>query len=108
MTNAKKRAAEAAAPAKTAKKRKTKAGLGGGGGGDDDALDMELGINTLFSHMDSQLVADHVARNLGRFGGDLSSVELSDLTVSGEIARARARARASVARRLGRLPLTCR
>ncbi len=78
MSNPKKRAAEPAAPAKTTKKRKTKAQQ------DDELLDMDLGVNTLFARMDNQLLADHLAQKLTRFGGDLSSVELSDLTVSGE------------------------
>ncbi|GJN67413.1 DNA/RNA helicase, DEAD/DEAH box type [Purpureocillium lilacinum] len=76
MSNPKKRAAEPAAPAKTTKKRKTKAQQ------DDELLDMDLGVNTLFARMDNQLLADHLAQKLTRFGGDLSSVELSDLTVS--------------------------
>ncbi|KAJ6444037.1 DNA/RNA helicase, DEAD/DEAH box type [Purpureocillium lavendulum] len=77
MSNPKKRAAESTAPAKQSKKRKTKSQQQ-----DDELLDMELGINTLFSRMDNQLLADHLAQKLSRFGGDLSSVELSDLTVS--------------------------
>lgn len=78
MSNPKKRAAESAPPPKKAKKRKTKFQ-------EDEALDTELGLNTLFSRMDNQLLADHLAQKISRFGGDLSSVELSDLTVSGEI-----------------------
>lgn len=76
MSNSKKRAAE---PAPEAKKKKKKAKLSK----DDEALDMELGLNTLFNRLDNQLLADHLAQKLGRFGSDLSSVELSDLTVSG-------------------------
>ena len=79
MSNPKKRAAESTAPAKQSKKRKTKSQQQ-----DDELLDMQLGINTLFSRMDNQLLADHLAQKLSRFGGDLSSVELADLTVSGE------------------------
>ncbi|KAK8917501.1 Protein CMS1 [Metarhizium anisopliae] len=75
MSNSKKRAAE---PAPEAKKKKKKAKLSK----DDEALDMELGLNTLFNRLDNQLLADHLAQKLGRFGSDLSSVELSDLTVS--------------------------
>ncbi|TWU74626.1 hypothetical protein ED733_002284 [Metarhizium rileyi] len=75
MSNSKKRAAEPASEAKK-KKRKTKFSQ------DDEALNMELGLNTLFNRMDNQLLADHLAQKLSRFGGDLSSVELSDLTVS--------------------------
>ncbi|KND92647.1 Protein cms1 [Tolypocladium ophioglossoides CBS 100239] len=76
MSNAKKRAAESAPPSKKPKKRKTRFQQ------EDEALDTELGLNTLFSRMDNQLLADHLAQKINRFGGDLSSVELSDLTVS--------------------------
>lgn len=77
MSNSKKRAAEDAAPAKKAKKRKAKHAV------DDENLDTELGLNTLFSKMDSQLLADYHAQKLARFGTDLSPVELSDLALSG-------------------------
>ena len=77
MSNPKKRAAEPAP--ETKKKKKTKFQQ------EDDALDMELGLNTLFTRMDNQLLADHLLQKLSRFGTDLSSVELSDLTVSGEL-----------------------
>jgi protein CMS1 len=78
MSNPKKRAAEDPAPEKkNKKKRKAKYR-------EDESLDSELGLNTLYARMDNQLLADHLAQKLSRFGGDLSSVELSDLTVSGE------------------------
>lgn len=51
---------------------------------DHDTLDTELGLNTLFTKMDNQLLADHLAQKLSRFGSDLSAVEISDLTVSGK------------------------
>ncbi|KAG6038536.1 csm1-like protein [Claviceps citrina] len=77
MSNTKKRSAEAAPEVKKKKKkRKTKFQQ------DDEALDMALGVNKLFARMDNQLLADYLAQKLTRFGGDLSSVELSDLTVS--------------------------
>lgn len=76
MSNPKKRAAESAPEAKK-KKKKTKFQQ------DDEALDMELGLNTLFTRMDNQLLADHLAQKIARFAGELSSVELSDLSVSG-------------------------
>ncbi|KAG5983279.1 hypothetical protein E4U55_000357 [Claviceps digitariae] len=78
MSNSKKRAAEEAPVVQhnKKKKRKTKAQRD-----EDEALDMELGINTLFSRMDNQLLADYLAQKLTRFGGDLSSVEISDLTL---------------------------
>ncbi|KAG6002492.1 hypothetical protein E4U21_003020 [Claviceps maximensis] len=81
MSNPKKRVAEAAPDDqhnnKKKKKRKTKAHQQ-----DDETLDMELGVNTLFIRMDNQLLADYLAQKLTRFGGDLSSVEISDLTLS--------------------------
>ncbi|KAF5679533.1 hypothetical protein FDENT_8681 [Fusarium denticulatum] len=60
---------------KKSKKRKANAP-------DDELLDTELGLNTLFTKMDNQLLADHLAQKLGRFGTDLSAVEISDMTVS--------------------------
>lgn len=49
---------------------------------DQDALlDLDLGINTIFSRMDADLLADYIAASTKRFGSDLSSVELSDLYV---------------------------
>lgn len=77
MSNSKKRTAEEAAPAKKAKKRKSKHAV------DDESLDTELGLNTLFSKMDGQLLADYHAQKLARFGADLSPVELADLAISG-------------------------
>jgi hypothetical protein len=77
MSNTRKRAAEEAVPSKK-KNKKRKANFQ-----ENDALDAELGINTLFSRMDSQLLADHLAQKLTRFGTDLSPVEISDLTISG-------------------------
>lgn len=77
MSNPKKRAAEEAPSSKRAKKKKPNFQ-------DNEALDADLGVNTLFARMDNQLLADHFAQKLSRFGGDLSSVEVSDLTVSGK------------------------
>ncbi|RGP71101.1 DNA rna dead deah box type [Fusarium longipes] len=78
MSTTKKRQAEdtpAQPKPKKSKKRKANAP-------DDELLDTELGLNTLFTKMDNQLLADHLAQKLGRFGGDLSAVEISDMTVS--------------------------
>jgi protein CMS1 len=47
-------------------------------------LDTEAGLNRAFERMDSQLLADHIAQKTTRFATDLSSVELSDLYISGE------------------------
>lgn len=49
----------------------------------DDALDLEAGVNHAIAHMDSQLLADHVAQRTKRFQGDLSLVELDDIRVPG-------------------------
>ena len=78
MSISKKRAADGpSVPSKTKKRKPNSHG--------DESLDTEAGVNTLFEQLDSQLLADHYAQKLSRFGGDLSSVELSDLTVSGKI-----------------------
>ncbi|KAI5464282.1 U3-containing 90S pre-ribosomal complex subunit-domain containing protein [Mariannaea sp. PMI_226] len=78
MSSSKKRPAEAPPqsqqPKKIKKRRKANT--------DDESLDTELGLNTLFTRMDNQLLADHLAQKLSRFGSDLSPVEISDLTVS--------------------------
>jgi protein CMS1 len=79
MSNPKKRAAEDPAPEKKSKKKKRNAKFR-----EDESLDSELGLNTLFTRMDNNLLADHLAQKLTRFGTELSPVELSDLTVSGE------------------------
>lgn len=76
MSNTKKRAADANPPTKKAKKRK-------GNFENNESLDSELGINTLFSRMDSQLLADHIAQKTTRFGTELSPVELSDISITG-------------------------
>lgn len=51
---------------------------------DEGDLDVEAGLNRAFERMDGQLLADHIAQKVTRFGTDLSSVELSDLYISGE------------------------
>ncbi|KAF4968014.1 hypothetical protein FZEAL_10446 [Fusarium zealandicum] len=78
MSTSKKRQAEdAPSQPKPKKSKKRKANAP-----DDDSLDTELGLNTSFTKMDNQLLADHLAQKLGRFGTELSAVEISDLTVS--------------------------
>ena len=47
----------------------------------DDALDAEAGVNHAIAHMDSQLLADHVAQRTKRFQKDLSLVELEDIHI---------------------------
>ncbi|KAF4449547.1 Protein cms1 [Fusarium austroafricanum] len=79
MSTSKKRQAEdtpAQPKPKKSKKRKANAP-------DDELLDTELGLNTLFTKMDNQLLADYLAQKLGRFGKDeLSTVEISDMSIS--------------------------
>ena len=76
--NPKKRTAEGEAPAKK-KRRKAKPKFE-----DDELIDLELGVNGAVARMDSQLMADHLAQKTSRFGADLSSVELSDLSIPGK------------------------
>lgn len=51
---------------------------------DDADIDTQAGLNKAFERMDGQLLADHLAQKTRRFGTDLSSIELSDLDISGE------------------------
>ncbi|KAK4214104.1 U3-containing 90S pre-ribosomal complex subunit-domain containing protein [Rhypophila decipiens] len=50
---------------------------------DEGDLDAEAGLNLAFARMDGQLLADYIAQKTTRFGTDLSTVELSDLYISG-------------------------
>lgn len=69
-------------PVTAQKKQKPKQKKNPKSSDDQDALlDLDLGINTIFSRMDPDLLADYIAANTKRFGSDLSSVELSDLYV---------------------------
>ncbi|WPH01617.1 Protein CMS1 [Acrodontium crateriforme] len=47
----------------------------------DDALDTELGINKAIAHMESRLMADHIAQRTKRFQPDLSLVEVEELFI---------------------------
>lgn len=49
----------------------------------DEALDAEKHVNHAIAHMDSQLLADHIAQRTKRFQTELSTVELEDLRVPG-------------------------
>ncbi|KAK6206132.1 Protein cms1 [Pestalotiopsis sp. IQ-011] len=49
---------------------------------DDSLLDTELGVNTGIAFMDPQLMADHLAQRMTKFGTDLSPLELADLYIS--------------------------
>lgn len=80
----KKRAAEASTSSATAGKKKRKRMHQNEQ--DEADFDVEAGLNKAFERMDGQLLADHLAQKTSRFGTDLSSVELSDLYISGEIA----------------------
>lgn len=50
---------------------------------DDEALDVEAGVNHAIAHMDSKLMADHVAQRTRRHQPDLSMVEIEDLYIPG-------------------------
>ncbi|KAK5113141.1 hypothetical protein LTR85_010959 [Meristemomyces frigidus] len=45
---------------------------------DDEALDVELGVNHAIAHMDSRLMADHIAQRTKRFQPDMSMMEVED------------------------------
>lgn len=82
MSNTKKRAApsQEGGEGQKAKKQKKKSAYQV----DETLLNAELGINESFAVMDNQLLADYTAQKISRFGTDLSPVELSDLSISGE------------------------
>ncbi|KAG9520795.1 hypothetical protein KCV07_g4126, partial [Aureobasidium melanogenum] len=48
---------------------------------EEDALDLEAGVNHAIAHMDSQLLADHVAQRTKRFHTELSDMELEDMHI---------------------------
>ncbi|CAD0099635.1 unnamed protein product, partial [Aureobasidium mustum] len=48
---------------------------------EEDALDLEAGVNHAIAHMDSQLLADHVAQRTKRFHNELSDMELEDMHI---------------------------
>ena len=50
---------------------------------DDDALDEELGVNHAIAHMDSRLLADHIAQRTKRFQPKLSLIEAEELHIPG-------------------------
>ncbi len=49
----------------------------------DEALDVEAGVNHAIAHMDSRLLADHVAQRTKRFLPELSLVEAEDYYIPG-------------------------
>lgn len=73
---------ESSEPTKTAKKSKKKRPKKPKDI-DDEALDSELGVNHAIGHMDSQLMADHIAQRTRRFQPDLTEVEAEDARISG-------------------------
>lgn len=69
-------------PAPAPKKQKPKQKKNPKPSDDQDALlDLDLGVNTIFSRMDPDLLADYIAASTKRFGSELSPIELSDLYV---------------------------
>jgi protein CMS1 len=52
---------------------------------DEDELDHSLRINKAFAHMDNRLLADYMAQRTRKFESDLSSVELEDRYIAGNI-----------------------
>jgi hypothetical protein len=50
---------------------------------DDEALDTDLGVNHAVAHMDSRLMADHIAQRTKRFRPELSLVEVEEVHVPG-------------------------
>lgn len=50
---------------------------------DEEALDVDLGVNHAIEHMDSRLLADHIAQRTKRFQSDLSLVEVEEMYVPG-------------------------
>lgn len=50
---------------------------------DEGALDAELGVNHAIAHMDSQLLADHVAQRTQRFRPEQTLVEKDEVHVPG-------------------------
>ena len=48
-----------------------------------DDLDAEMSVNTAFSRMDSELLADYVAQRTRKYESDLSVVELQDRYIPG-------------------------
>lgn len=50
---------------------------------DDEALNVELGVNHAIAHMDSRLMADHIAQRVRRFQPELTVVELEERYLPG-------------------------
>lgn len=54
----------------------------------DEELDEELGVNHAIAHMDSRLMADHIAQRVRKFQPDLSLVEVEERYIPGKISHA--------------------
>ena len=63
---------------KSKKSKKSKAA-------EEDGLDVKNGINTAFSHMDNQLLADYVAQRTRKHQSELSTIELEDTYIPGKL-----------------------
>ena len=50
---------------------------------EDEALDVDLRVNHAMAHMDSRLMADHIAQRTKRFRPELSLVEVEEVHVPG-------------------------
>lgn len=76
MSNKRKRDGEEGKSAKRRKSKKPK-------DVDDEALDETLGVNHGIAHMDSRLMADHVAQRVRKFQPELSLVEVEERYIPG-------------------------
>jgi len=79
-TKKRKRGTEPEPAKKSAKKEKNKKSRAVF---DDAELDMEIGVNKAFSHMDSQLLADYLAQRTRMYEKDLSSIEWEEKFLPG-------------------------
>jgi protein CMS1 len=52
---------------------------------EDEDIDFEAGLNHAIAKMDNHLLADYIARQTRRYESDLSSVELEDKYLPGEL-----------------------
>lgn len=52
---------------------------------EESLFDLENGINTAFAFMDPGLMADYLAQKLDWTGNELSSIELADLSIRGQL-----------------------
>lgn len=67
---------------RAAKRKKNTAGKDD----EDDGYDLDAGLNLTIAHMDSQLMADHLAQRTKRFQSDsISLVELEDIRIPGKL-----------------------